>query len=148
MKGAAVVVDASVAVKWVLAEEFTDRAQSLLKASLEARQPILGPPHLLVEVANALYRRGREGKQGSGITEAESKEALTQFLEYPVQLLSPRGLYQEAFEFARSHRLSSIYDSLYVVLARMEDVELWTDDRILLKAVEAWAPWVRWIGEY
>lgn len=30
----------------------------------------------------------------------------------------------------------------------MLNVDLWTDDRVLLKALGPAAPWVRWIGEY
>ena len=50
----AVVVDASVAVKWVLDEEFTEQARNLLRDSV--RQPIVAPPHLTSEVTNALYQ--------------------------------------------------------------------------------------------
>jgi predicted nucleic acid-binding protein len=57
----AVVVDASVAVKWVLPEEHTDRAHALMAASTQARQRIVGPPHLTVEVVNAIYQRRRRG---------------------------------------------------------------------------------------
>ena len=43
---------------------------------------------------------------------------------------------------------SSDYDSLYVVLAQLLNVELWTADQRLLQMIGAAAPWVRFIGDY
>jgi predicted nucleic acid-binding protein len=57
------------------------------------------------------------------------------FLSYPVQLANPKNLYQEAFTFAHSRGLLSIYDALYVVLARMLNAEIWTADQRLLVAL-------------
>ena len=137
-----VVVDASVAVKWVVDEEHTDRALTLLRD--KAAEPILGPPHLASEVSNAIYQRLRRHH----IDANEAAQALERFLETGVQPSSPNGLYQQAFEFGRVHALKNIYDSLYVVLAQMLRLELWTDDRTLVSMVGSAAPWVRWIGQY
>ena len=63
-------------------------------------------------------------------------------------MLSPPDLPQEAYAFAKRHRLGAIYDSLYVVLARDLGAVLWTDDQSLLNALGSAAPWVRWLGDY
>jgi len=139
-----IVVDASVALKLVLAEEFTDRAQALLRDSLQARRPLVAPPHLHSEVINALYQRLRRRT----ITEDEANQAVTQFLRFPITLSAPADLYQQAFTFAGTAALPTIYDSLYVVLAQFLGAELWTDDRRLRTALGTTAPWVRWIGDY
>lgn len=140
----AIVVDASVAVKWLLDEDLTDKARALLANARDARVPLLGPPHLPIEVTNTIHQRFRR----KDITEAEADEALTKFLVLPLRLLGPAHLYRRALTFVREHRLGDTYDSLYVVLAEILDSELWTDDRALLKAVGSVAPWVRWIGDY
>jgi predicted nucleic acid-binding protein len=140
----AIVVDASVAVKWLLDEDLTDRARALLVSAHRARLPVLAPPHLPSEVTNTIHQRFRR----KDITETEAEEALAKFLGLPVRLLGPVDLYRRALAFAREHRLGDTYDSLYVVLAEILDSELWTDDRALLKAVRSVAPWVRWIGDY
>ncbi len=142
MNDVPVVVDASVAVKWVIDEEHTDLARALLVDG--ARRPIFGPPHLASEVTNALYQQFRRGH----ISAEEAEEALDRFLALGVQVASPPGLYRQAFAFARTHALRSSYDAEYVVLARMVGADLWTDDRVLLRAVGPSAPWVRWIGDY
>lgn len=142
----AIVIDASVALKWLLPEEHAELAQALLEESLRARRPILGPPHLPSEVTNAVYQRLR--RRNDGLTLDQAQRALTQFLRLPIQFLTPPDLYQQAFAFARTHQLKSIYDSLYVVLAQMVEAELWTDDQALLRSLGAEASWVRWIGDY
>lgn len=145
----AVVVDASVAVKWVLTvEELSGHAQTLLEQSLRSRQPILVPSHLPSEVASALYQRTRTREPRRHITEEEAQEALLKFLEYPIELLTTPELYQRAFVFAKNNHLPSMYDSLYVVAAQMVDAELWTADRRLINGLGTAAPWVRWIGDY
>jgi predicted nucleic acid-binding protein len=141
-------VDASVAVKWVLHEEYTDRAQALLGVTIRNGRPPVGPPHLLAETINAMYRRRLRVDPATRITDEEADQALADLLAIPIQLLAPTGLYARAFAFARTHQLATIYDSLYVVCAEMLGIELWTADRRLLDAVGAAAPWVRSIADY
>ncbi len=148
MTPSSVVVDASVAVKWVLPEEHTDRAHALMAASIEARQRLVGPPHLPVEVVNAIYQRRRRGAPHERLSEADADQALARFLAFPLELVNPPTLYAQAFAFARTHGLSNVYDSAYVVLAELLGTTLWTADETLLNALGSAAPWVRSIGSY
>ena len=50
--------------------------------------------------------------------------------------------------FARTHRLLTIYDSLYALLPQMVGAELWTADQRLLQLVASIARSVRWLGDY
>ena len=52
------VVDASVAVKWLVAEEESDAARELLESGEELHAPGL----MASEIANALCRKARLGK--------------------------------------------------------------------------------------
>ena len=140
------VVDASVVLKWLLAEALSDRAEALLEDSLHAGTVIVGPPHLTGEVANALYRRIHRSQ--NSITQDEAEDALARFLAIPIQVVSSDELYTGAFAFALQYGLSSLYDSLYVVLAELLGGQLWTDDRRLLNTIGQAAPWVRPIADY
>ncbi len=142
--GSPIVVDASVAVKWVLGEAFSDRALMLYGTGVRSGQPLLAPIILPNEVANAVYQQLRRGR----ITESEADAAVSRFSGYAVDLLSPPGLVEQAYAFAKRHQLGAIDDSLYVVLARELGADLWTDDRALLTRLAAAAPWVRWIGDH
>jgi predicted nucleic acid-binding protein len=141
------VVDASVAFKWVLAEAHAAQAQALFEDTVAARQPLFIPPHLTSEVVNGLYRRIRRTGE-TALTDAEATDAVDQFLVLPLRPISPPGLYAEAFLFTKTHQPPSVYDSLYVTLARLLDTDLWTANERLLSAVRGIAPWVRLIGNY
>lgn len=143
---AAVVVDASVALKWVVPEEFSEQAVALL--AHQAHQPLVGPPALLSEVTNTLYQRTRRRDEATRLTPREAEQALAQILAIGIQIVSPDDVYEQAFAFARAHGLPDVYDTLYVVLAEMLGTDFWTDDRKLLQAVRSAAPWVRWIKDY
>ena len=108
----ATVVDASVAVKWVLPEAHTDRAHALMANSIQARQRLVGTPHLIIEVVNAIYQHRRRGAPHERLSEAEADQALARFLAFPLELLGLTTLYQQAFAFARTHRLSNVYDTI------------------------------------
>jgi predicted nucleic acid-binding protein len=141
-----VLVDASVAMKWVIEEELSDRAESLLEDTIRSGSTIVGPPHLAGEVANALYQRTLRSQHT--LTRSEAEEALAAFLAIPIQMVTSEDLYIRSFTFALQAGLPSLYDSMYVVLAQMLNAELWTDDRRLLRSVAQIASWVRWIGDY
>jgi len=144
----AIGVDASLAVKWVLDEEYTEQAQRLWSDSLAARRPVIAPPHFTGEVTSALYQRTRRTDPDVHLDVSEASEALADFLQYPVEVLAHLDLYPRAFAFAHTHGLPNIYDSLYVVFAQMLDVELWTADERLFHAITRVAPWVRLIRDY
>ena len=138
------VLDASVVVKVVIEEEFTDRARALVADSRRARRLLFGPANLASEVTNAIHQKATR----RSITAAEADQALNQFLALPIHVFATPELYTRASLFTRAHGLNTTYDSIYVVLAQMLDAELWTDDRQLLRDVQAAAPWIRWIGDY
>jgi predicted nucleic acid-binding protein len=96
------------------------------------------------EAANTVLQRFRRGD----LTADEAETAVHDILDLAIVVTLPPGLIEEGFRFARDHELPTVYDSYYVVLARVLNAELWTDDRRLLRAIRNTAPWVRWIGEY
>lgn len=144
----AVAVDASVAVKWIVLEPHTPQARALLADCVADRRPIIAPPHFSGEVANALHQRWRSTDPDKLLTETEADAALARFLDFRIELRSPPGLYVQAAAVARSARLSSIYDALYVVLAQLEGVELWTADARLVREIGSQAPWMRALATY
>jgi predicted nucleic acid-binding protein len=140
------VVDASVAIKWVVQEEFSAEAEALLDDA--PTSSIVGPPALLIEVANALYQRTRRSDPQTRLSMAQAEAALARFLGFGIRLAIAEELYQQAFAFARDRGLPNLYDSMYVVLAQQFSSTLWTDDRKLLDVTWRVAPWVRWIKDY
>lgn len=112
------IVDASVAVKWLAEEPGSDQAFALLRAA------DLGAPTLIfAEVANALWKKRRRGE----MIDARF-ERLEEGLAWTV---ADRLLAVRAFDMAT--RLGHpVYDCLYLALAIERDLPLVTaDDRFV-----------------
>ena len=142
--GLRVCVDASVAVKWVLPEEHSREALSFYEDAAASQTEVIAPPHLPVEVANAVWRKvAREL-----ITFEEALEALSTFGRFRVGLMIPPDLLVEAVRLAQDAKRPTVYDTTYVALAQLTGCELWTADLTLINALAGRAPWVRSIAAY
>lgn len=138
------VVDASVAVKWVVVEEHARLAVRPYAQSLASGRPLAVPPLFRNEVVTARNRRLRRNL----LREAQADALVARFFAFDVDSRGVPALVREAHGFAKHHQLGAVYDSLYVVLARDLGLTPWTDDRKLVNAVASTAPWVRRIGDY
>ncbi len=143
---AAVVVDSSVALKWVLNERDSTRAVALL-ADWTARAVTLHVPTLLAyEVGNVLYQHLRRDL----MTLESARDALAAILmpEFQFDLSDERGLTRRAMELAHQFNLPAAYDAHYLALAERHRCDLWTADERLWNTVKMQLPWVRWLGEH
>jgi predicted nucleic acid-binding protein len=136
-----VVVDASVALKWVLEEDGTDEALALWDRWQAAGERVVAPPIFRAEVANALRQVVRRGLA----TTREAADLLETLLE-TVAVEEPPPLYGRSLEMAHAFDLGSVYDALYLALAESEGCEVWTADRRLARAVDNRFPLLRSIG--
>lgn len=119
-----VVVDASVALKWVLDEPGREAADALLD------QELVAPALWLLEAANALWRRARRGE----LTGAEARERLGELFNAPVTTTPIENDLLAAAEFA--HALGHpVCDCLYLAAAIREDTFVVTADRRFHEAV-------------
>ncbi len=143
-----VVIDASVGIKLVLVEEFSAQAQALVADTLSGGVPLYGPVTLPSEILSALYKRTRYSDPTKAISLPEAQQYLQDFLDLPITLATPADLYSQTLTFVHTHRLTRTYDPLYVVLAQLLEVELWTGDAATINRLGSVTPWVRWIGDY
>lgn len=115
----------------MLPEEHSDLALHLYRKSRAEDAALIAPPHMPVEVVNAIRRRvAREL-----ITQAEADEVLSTFLTFSIGLAVPEGLYEQALRLARQFDRPTVYDTHYVALAEIAGCELWTADQRLLNAL-------------
>ncbi len=113
-----IVIDASVAVKWVLDEPRTDAALALRSEQLVA--PVLW----LAEAANALWRHVRLGE----LTAAQALARMSELEKAPVASLAITPHVAAALELAtRSNH--PVYDCFYLAIAIHRGLQLITDDR-------------------
>lgn len=102
-----IVVDASIALKWVMEEPGSDAAEELLEKDLAAPSP------WLLEAANALWRRTVRGE----LTAAEAEERLTELTNASVASVPLDQDLPEAMRLAVQLN-HPVYDCLYLALAR------------------------------
>ena len=134
-----IVIDASVALKWVLDEPGRDAADALLEEELVA------PALWLVEAANALWRRARRGE----INDEEGRARLKELCNAPVTGVAVENDLLAAAELANTLG-HPVYDCLYLALALREGTYVMTADRRFRDAVErsqAFPGAVRLLGE-
>ena len=139
----AVVVDASVAVKWLVPEERSEDALSLAKRWAQEGIITLAPMLLWSEVGNALHQRVRSG-------ELETSDAARLLGELGQLGLEPRSevhICPRAMHLANEFGLTNAYDAVYLALAEAEDAEFWTADGPLYKTVGRQLEWVHSLGE-
>jgi len=119
-----IVIDASVALKWVFEEPGTEAALAL------RGEQLIAPAIWLAEAANALWRHVRLGET----TAAEALGRIDELAKAPVATLSIEP------HVARALRLGMeishpVYDCLYLALAIHYDTYVITDDRRFAAAV-------------
>ena len=134
------VVDASVAVKWFLPEPLAAAAMGLL----DTRYTLAAPGLLLIEVANALWKRYRRRELDAG----EARRILGDLTRAPLEIHPSEPLTPAALDIAVRHHIS-VYDGLYLALAAGHGCQLVTADRRLYEICRAteMAPWLVWVGE-
>jgi hypothetical protein len=122
------VVDASVAFKWLVSEEGTDRAQALLGAA----GSLLGPDIVYHEIASGLAKRCR-----SGVLSLErASEALALVARHFDELVPTRALAIRALGLSLEldHHL---FDCIYLALAAEKRTTLVTADTQFVKKARA-----------
>lgn len=126
-----VVVDASVIIALVVADERQDAAHTCLKGWLEAGEGLHAPAVLPYEVANVLARLVFDGAlEVDEVTEIWQDLAALGLVLHPFDLAHDGS--EVAAVTARLRRRHAT-DSSYVCLARHLDTEMWTLDGALAR---------------
>ena len=137
-----VVVDASLALKWVLQEEHTEEALVLRDHWQEAAEFVIAPPIFRSEATNALHQRVRRRQ----LSRSDAADILDSLMP-AVATAEPVGLYSRALTLAGELGLGSTYDALYLALAESEGCEMWTADQRLVRSAQPRFPQVRGVTE-
>lgn len=120
------VIDASVAVKWVIGESGADQALRLRGHAVSA------PELLIAECANIVWKKVRLGE----LTEAEASLAIGLLARSEIELVPMRSLVRRAVELSimLDH---SAYDCMYLAHAEEADCPFVTADTRLLRRLAA-----------
>jgi len=137
------VVDASVAIKWLNPHEvLADKANALYADYAQGQFSLLVPAFWDYEVANGVNKAVARGD----LTEQEGYEAIALLLAVQAQKV-PLPSPQQSYELARRYR-RSVYDSWYLSLTETAGCAFWTADAKLYHAVRDSLAFVKWLGDY
>ncbi|MDA4123546.1 MAG: type II toxin-antitoxin system VapC family toxin [Thaumarchaeota archaeon] len=127
---AALVVDASVVVKWFVKEADSEDAVRLRDAHTDEELSLFAPDLLVYELANALRYR-------SGLGDGELEASVRALFDLDVALIAPTAAsVSRAASLAREMDVTT-YDSAYLALAQDIGSELVTCDKVFHDKVVA-----------
>ena len=121
------VVDASVAVKWLVAEEGSEEADRLVAGDAELHAPRL----MASEIANALWRKARLGQ----IERGRVASLLTALPQMPRRWSADETVCADAVRLALALD-RPVYDCVYLALAHRINARLVTADARFANARE------------
>jgi len=121
------VIDASVAVKWFVSEEASDKADEVSASAYT----LLAPRLIMTEVANALARKAIQKL----ITPLEAEEYVRALPQFLAGLLDVDDLIEPALQNSCRHN-HPIYDFIYLEAARRRDTKMLTADQKFMAKVK------------
>jgi predicted nucleic acid-binding protein len=133
------VIDASVAAKWLFPEERSAAARRLLSPKCR----LIAPDLIYAEVGNVIWKRVRRRE----LSPEEGPAILGDFLRFPLEILPSATFLPSALELAIVTG-RTVYDCLYLALAIIERSTLVTADERFTKALSQFpiAKHVRMLG--
>lgn len=140
-----VVVDTSLALKWVRTEVYTAEAIALRDASFQLRDAIAAPSLLLYEATNTLFGFARD----RFMTWTEAELAIDDLLATLQLQIAPASVAKRAIEITRLTNQTYSYDTQFLALAEHLGCDLWTADERFQRAMNRHGfPQVKAIGTY
>jgi predicted nucleic acid-binding protein len=131
------VLDSNVALKWVLPEADSDKANRL-RADVQAGvHQLIAPDVFPVEIAHALTRAERRGD----IPVGDADVHLLNILSTAPQFHPSLAILRRALALSSVARIG-VYDCLYIALAEREACQLLTADDKLVKNLQAQFPFI------
>lgn len=137
----ALVVDASVAAKWMLREEpLAEVAEHLYDRILDGSVQAIAPDLFWPEMANFFWRAVMRGRMA--VAKAEADLADLRLLD--LVTVASAGLCEQALRWSVEFEHPA-YDMVYAALAADLGIEVVTADERFVRAVGSRLP-VRWLG--
>lgn len=136
-----VCVDASLAVKLLVQEPYSDRSAFLWRGWIKEDIERIVPSFFPFEVTSTI-RCKCVRKQ---LTAEEAEEAFNTFAALDFVVLKPKALLKEAWDMAKELGLPTLYDIAYLALAKLCNCEFWTADEVLINSLQGKFSWVKWI---
>jgi predicted nucleic acid-binding protein len=140
-----VCVDASLAIKVVVPEAGSDKADALFDQWADAETQLIAPPFFEVETDSILRQKVSLRRE---LTVDQAQRAFASLQELPIKTTHSPEQRVRAWEIAREFQFPTVYDATYLALAELRQCEFWTADEKLFKQVRDKLSFVQWLGNY
>lgn len=140
-----VCIDASLAIKVVVAEPDSDKADALFAHFADQGARLIAPVFFAVETDSILRQKVVVRKE---LTSEQAEASFAKLVALPIQLLSVSAQRERARELSSKFKLATVYDATYLALAELLGCDFWTADRRLFDGVRDSLPFVRSLDEF
>jgi predicted nucleic acid-binding protein len=135
-----VVVDSSVAIKWLVVEPYSAEAHRILDGYRTGALTLLAPDLINAEMGNIVWKKHLF--QGMGAADAQM--IIDVFRTLPLTLTPTATLLEDAYRLAVTHQ-RSVYDAMYLALSLREKCRLVTANEKLVNAIGKVFPNLVWV---
>lgn len=120
------VVDASVAIKWYVEEEYREQALILRRDYYDGKVALVSQPLLFYEVANAL-------RCHEALTSSDVVDSVNSLIDMQIDLLAPMKEVVDAAVDLAFEEGATVCDAVYLALAELTGSKVITADEKLLE---------------
>ena len=139
------VIDASVLMKFYVPEIFSDKAEELLNRVEQGDVLLLAPDLIYPEAGNILWKKQRMKE----LSRPEVEEITDAIVSLPLKTETSKLLLPLAIDIGIAYHIT-VYDAIYVSLARVYEAKMITADRKLADAMTKTdlKGYVSWLGNH
>lgn len=139
------VIDASLAVKWVMKGELRrQQALKLLRESLNYGIRLIAPPLFESETESVIQEEVSFGH----VSVSDADKALHALEHANVQIIHDSRVKERARRIARQFNQRRVYDATYAALAELRGCEFWTADKAFYEAVKSGLTFVKYLLDH
>ncbi len=140
-----VCVDASLAIKVVVPESGSEKADALFTQWASEETQLIAPVFFEVETDSILRQKVTLRRE---LTLDQAQRAFAALQGLPIMTTNSPEQRVRSWEIAREFQFPTVYDAAYLALAELRRCEFWTADEKLFKQVRSKLTFVQWLGNY
>ena len=138
-------VDASLAIKVVVPEAGSDKADALFDQWASKETQLIAPVFFEVETDSILRQKVSLRRE---LTVDQAQLAFASLRALPIKTKQSAEQRERAWEIASEFQFPTVYDATYLALAELSKCDFWTADEKLFKQVRDKLTFVQWLGNY
>lgn len=136
-------LDTSVLVPYLVPEQFSSKAESLILQGIEASARFVVPSFAWAELGSVLRKKIRMGM----LTAEEAQACFEDFGQLPLEFMDNPAIRQRSWVLASQHGLPTLYDAAFLACTELCSAEFWTADQALVKQLSPCPDYVHALGD-